>query len=420
MPEGKKVVLHFPKHFLWGASVSTHQVEGGNNNQWSQWELETAQVKVAQARYNYGHLPIWNEIKDQAQSPENYVSGEATDHYNKFQLDFDIAKKLRFTALRTGVEWSRIEPEQGVFDAKEIDHYKTYFSELKKRGITPVITLWHWTMPDWFAKKGGFEKRTNVKYFTRYVTRITKELGIYFNYVITINEPTVYAAYSYHEQLWPPQKGSKIATVRVLRNLAIAHNKAYKVIKKQRPKAKVGLAHNCASFYAGDDSAITRTVVKLLDLLENRIFINRVRRKQDFFGLNYYFANRVIGTRVHNPTEHTNDAGWSMEPDKLQPLVEHMYKKYKRPIIITESGVADMHDQYRKWWITESIKALDGAIKNGVPVLGYIHWSLLDNFEWEKGFWPRFGLVEIDYKTQKRTVRPSALWYGRLIRTLSE
>lgn len=419
MTEKKKLGLSFPKKFLWGASISTHQVEGNNHNQWSTWELETAQVKVAQAPYNYKHLEIWEDIKDQASKPSNYVSGKATDHFNKYELDFDIAKKLEFSVLRTGIEWSRIEPEEGQFDIAAVEHYKKYFAALEKRGITPVISLWHWTFPDWFAKKGGFEKRKNIKYFTQYVEYVTKQLGYNFKYVIILNEPTVYAAMSYHERRWPPEEGSKLLTFLVLQNLALAYKRSYKIIKKYRQRAKVGVAHNCAYYYAGDDSVVSKAAAYFSHKFGNEYFINRVKRHQDFFGLNYYFANQILGTRVHNPEDNPkSDLGWDMQPDKVGPLLIKLHEKYKIPFMITESGLADMHDQHRKWWISETVKAMDGAIKKGVPMIGYIHWSLTDNFEWAEGFWPRFGLVEVDYRTLQRKVRPSALWYSRLIRTL--
>lgn len=419
MAERKKLNLHFPKSFFWGASVSAHQVEGNNHNQWTTWELDTAQVKVAQAPYNYQHLENWEEIKAEALKPENYVSGEAADHYNRYPLDFDIAKKLNFTVLRSGIEWSRIEPTEGTFDDEEILHYKKYFTEMKAKGITPVITLWHWTFPDWFAKKGGFTKRRNIKYFTRYVRCISEQLGTHFKYVITINEPTVYATMSYHERRWPPEAHSKFLFLQVMLNLARAHRKSYKIIKKIRPNAQIGMAHNCAYYYAGDDSWISSFTAKLGHKFSNEFFIDRVKRHQDFFGLNYYFANQVLGTRVHNPDDNElNDLGWDMQPDKLRPLIVQLHNKYNIPFMVAESGVADQHDKYRKGWIAESVKSMDGAMKDGVPMLGYIHWSLLDNFEWAEGFWPRFGLIEVDYKTQARKVRPSAIWYSKLIRTL--
>ncbi len=418
MADNKKLQLNFPKSFLWGASISTHQAEGGNHNQWSIWELETARTKVAQAEYNYGHLPRWKKIKPLVTNPDNYVSGDACDHYNLYQEDFSLAKKLNFTALRSGVEWSRIEPEEGVFNEEALQHYKQYFSSLKKQGMTPIITLWHWTFPDWFAAKGGFEKRGNIKYFTRYVTKITEQLGEYFQYVITINEPTVYSAMSYHERRWPPEQGSTIMMVRVLLNLARAHRKSYRIIKKINPKARIGIAHHCTYYYAGDDAFISKITARISNYAMNFFFINRIHGKQDYMGLNFYFANRVIGTRVDNPNNLVNDLGWDMQPDKVGLMAALLYKKYNLPILITENGVADSEDAYRKWWIIESVKSINTAIQNGVSFLGYIHWSLLDNFEWAEGFWPRFGLIEIDYKTKKRTIRPSAQWYGRMIKAI--
>ncbi len=419
MTQGTKINLKFPKKFLWGASISTHQVEGGNHNQWTAWELETAQVKVAQAPYMYQHLPIWDEIKDQALNPSNYVSGRTADHFKRYEADFDLAKKLHLNTLRLGIEWSRIEPKEGEFNKAALKHYQNYFEALKERGITPIITLWHWTFPEWFAEKGGFLHRRNVKYFVRYVRHLAEHLDIDFRYVITLNEPTVYAAMSYHERRWPPEGGSKFAMIAVMRNLARAHRKSYRLLKKLHPKAQIGLAHNCAYYYGGYDSWISHFIARWAHYFANEWFVDRVKRTQDFFGLNYYFANQVLGTRVHNPEDNKkNDLGWDMQPDKIRPLLMQLHQKYKLPFIITESGVADRNDKYRKWWIAQSVKAMDEAMKDGVKLQGYIHWSLLDNFEWAEGFWPRFGLLEVNYKTMKRRPRQSAIWYSRLIKTL--
>ena len=416
--KNKKVSLHFSKEFLWGASISTHQVEGGNHNQWSRWELENAKVLAAKARYNYEDLAVWDEIKTQASTPKNYVSGKAADHFNRYEEDFKLAKQLHLNALRSGIEWSRIEPEEGVFDEKALQHYKDYFSKLRRIGITPVVTLWHWTFPDWFDDMGGFEKRKNVKYFTRYVQHIADAMGKDFQYVITINEPTIYATMSYHQEKWPPEESSELMTLWVLLNIAKAHKKSYKILKKSNKDLKVGLAHNCAHFYAGDDSKLSQLSAWVSHKVGNELFINRVKRHQDFFGLNYYFAKEFHGTKVHNPNKRLNDLGWDMQPDKVEPLMEKLYAKYKLPILISENGLPDMHDEHRQWWIAQTVRAMDGAQRSGVEMIGYVHWSLLDNFEWAEGFWPRFGLIEVDYKTQKRTIRKSAHWYGRLIKTL--
>ncbi len=417
MNEGKK--YHFDKKFLWGASVSAHQVEGGNHNQWSVWELETARVRAAQASYQHGHLPIWKDVQKEAEDPASYISGRAADHFNRYEHDFALAKQLKLDTLRSGIEWSRIEPQEGKFDQQALEHYRTYFKKLKEQGIQPVITLWHWTLPVWFAKKGGFEKRANIKYFTRYVSFLCEHAPELFEgYLLTINEPGTYVGWSYGEGKWPPQGESHVKMVHVLYNLAVAHRRVYRLIKNAYPQAKVGLAHNCAYFYAGDSSLISRLSAKVAHHFANEWFINRVKKKQDFLGLNYYLAWELHGTKVHNPNKKRNDLGWDMQPAKLQPLVEQLYKKYKLPIMVTETGVADRNDQYREWWISENIKAMNGAMKNGAKMLGYIHWSLLDNFEWADGFWPRFGLIEVNYKTQQRKPRESAKFYGRFISSL--
>lgn len=419
-PKKQGVSLRFSKNFLWGASMSTHQVEGGNHNQWSVWELETAQLKASQAAHNYQHLACWQDIKDEASKPSNYVSGRASDHFVRYKTDFSLAKKMHLNTIRCGIEWSRIEPEEGVFNEAALRHYRQYLQTLIDDGFTPIVTLWHWTFPEWFARKGGFLKRSNIAYFTRYVRYIMENIQVAMPYVITINEPTVYTAMSYHQRRWPPQDGSIISSMRVLHNLGLAHRRAYTVIKKHAPRTKVGLAHNCAYFYAGDNSKISRLSAIIAHKLSNEYFINRVKKHQDFFGLNYYFANRIFGTKVHNPDGDHNDLGWSMQPEQLRPLINVLYKKYQKPVIVTESGVADREDQYRKWWIAQSIKSLSGAVADGSKVAGYIHWSLLDNFEWAEGFWPRFGLIQVDYKTQTRTIRPSARWYGSVIKKITE
>jgi len=413
--EGEK--LQFPKGFLWGASVSTHQVEGGNHNQWSVWELETAQVKAAQAPYVYGRLKNWEEIKDQAMDPANYVSGKAADHFNRYEHDFALAKQLRLNAMRSGIEWSRIEPEEGQFDEKALEHYRTYFKKMKQAGLTPVVTLWHWTTPAWFAEKGGFKKRSNIKHFVRYVEYLLEKAPELFEgFVITINEPTVYAAESYLHERWPPQEKSAFSMHRVLVNLAQAHRAVYKKIKQVNSNAQIGVAHHCNYFYAGDSSMLSRVSAWTAHKMANEYFIGLCGKpKQDFLGLNYYFAQVMRGYKIKKPNNRVNDLGWDMQPDKMQPLLEQLWRKYQKPVMVTESGVADAKDEHRKWWIQESIKAINSAQKNGVRTLGYIHWSLLDNFEWAEGFWPRFGLIEVNYKTQQRKVRESGKWYAGFI-----
>lgn len=418
MIDTPKLKHQFPKRFLWGAATSAHQIEGGNHNQWTVWELENAKAKAAQASYIYDHYDSWERIARDAKSPDNYVSGAASDHYNKYEEDFDLLEHMHMNAYRFSIEWSRLEPEEGVWDAEVIAHYRDQLVSLKKRHIEPIVTLFHFTLPVWFAQKGGFEKRSNVKYFVRYVQKIMPEIGTSVHLVITINEPEVYTLQSYVTQEWPPAVSDKARAFMVLNNLAYAHNQAAKVIHRMSRKYKVSIAKNTAYCYAGDDAIVSRISAGFSQYIADDYFLNKVIRQCDFLGVNYYMSFRLHGYRIHNPEKRMSDLQWDMSPADIEYALERLYKKYKKPIIVTENGLADADDKDRKWWITQTILGMQKAMDNGVDIKGYLHWSLIDNFEWAYGKWPRFGLAEIDYKTGKRTLRPSARWFGRVIKNI--
>ena len=364
------------------------------------------------------HLPVWDEVKDQATQPENYVSTEAVDHYNRYELDFDIARKLNLNAFRFSIEWSRIEPQEGVWDAAEIQHYRDYIAALKKRGLEPMATLFHWTMPTWFADKGGFERASNVKYFVRYAEKVFEELGQDLRFITTINEPDTMVFHGYFTLDHPPQKHSYWKGFLVYRNLLLAHKRVYKIGHRMSRRFKIGFTKSYAWIRPGDDTRLTRFAVWIDFMIRDDIPLRYVGRKQDFIGANYYFSDRRMGRKIENENEHLNDLGWEMRPDDLVHVLRRLGKRGK-PIIITESGVADRGDKYRKWWIMRSLSAINEALADGVDVQGYLHWALLDNFEWAYGRWPRFGLVAIDYENDlKRTVRKSALWYGQVVKKM--
>lgn len=388
------------------------------HNQWTVWELENAKSRAAQAEYQWHDLENWPDIKDMAKDPENYVSGKGADHFNRYEEDFEIARKMHMNAFRFSVEWSRIEPEEGVWSASAIQHYKEYVAELKRRNLEPVVTLFHFTLPVWFAEKGGFEKRSNVQYFVRFAEKIMRELGRDVRFVITINEPEVYAYESYMTGAWPPGKTSKASMRSVLNNLAAAHNKAADAIHGINRRFKVSVAKNSPYIYAGDDAVLSRKSADILQYARDDYFLKKVVKHCDYLGVNYYFSDRVYGYRVHNPDEKVSDLGWDLSPANIQHALERLHEKYNLPILITENGMADANDKNRQWWITQTLIGMQKAMDNGVKLEGYLHWSLIDNFEWDKGFWPRFGLVAIDYKTLKRTPRPSAVWFAKIIKHL--
>ncbi len=413
-----KLATSFPKKFLWGASSSAHQVEGGTHNQWTAWELENAASLAVAARYHFGDVVGFKQFEKQAKNPANYVSGKAVDHYNRYETDFDLLKKMNMNAWRFSIEWSRVEPEKDAWNSAAIDHYRSYLLALKKREITPIVTLFHFTLPEWFSAKGGFEKRANIKYFERFVAKIVDELGAHFRYVITINEPQVYAFESYSKGNWPPAHVSKREALKVLGNCIRAHNRVAKAIKQSSRKFQISMAYNIAHVYAGDDARLSEMSAHIVDFANNHYILKRTIKSCDFIGLNYYFSDRIYGYRTHNPNEYQSDLGWDMQPSDIRRVIEELHDRYNKPVFVTENGLADANDSRRQWWLKQTLEALSQAIKGGVPVIGYLHWSLTDNFEWDKGRWPRFGLFAVNYATMERTPRPSAVALAKILRKI--
>ncbi len=425
MAKSKKNI--FPKDFLWGASVSSHQVEGGNHNQWSVWELAHAAERAKTAEKRLSWLPNWAEIKDKASDPDNYVSGSGVEHYKRYEEDFDLIKKLNLNSFRFGIEWSRIEPDEGVWDEEAIKHYHNYIAELKKRGIEPVMNIWHWTNPVWFEAKGGFKHKSNLKYWDRFIAKIAEEYGKDLKWAITINEPNNYALFGYlvadtsSGERWPPGEKNYFSARRVYWNLVRAHRRAYPILKKSNPSMQIGVAMNLANIQAKHPGSILdRAVTWLMRYSWNWWYLSRTRKQQDFIGANYYFTDYYEWwLKRRNPPLPINDTGWYMEPGGLYPLLLRAHKLYGKPIMVTENGVADARDQYRRWWIEETILSMERALSEGIKVSGYFHWSLLDNFEWGMGWWPKFGLVAVDREHgMKRTVRLSAQWFADYLKKL--
>jgi len=390
----------FPRNFLWGAATSAHQVEGSNiHNDW--WLAEKTHA-----------------LKE--------ASGEACCHYELYPEDFAIAKELNHNCHRFSIEWSRIEPEEGNFDLLEIEHYRKVIADLRSRGIEPVVTLHHFTNPAWFSQKGGWVKFRLQEYFLRFVERIVKEFCSEVKFWITINEPLVYSSHAYLLGAWPPKQRSLFKTVKVTFNLAQAHIKAYRVIHKiykdsslERPM--VGIAANLQAFEFCQPTLKNKISVYLRNKLYNLYFIDELRGKKtlDYIGINYYGRNLADvenwGLRHllldtckynHHPLRK-NSLGWDIYPEGLYKLLSAV-KKYNLPVLITENGICTEDDDLKWDYIREHLAQISRAISEGVEVIGYIYWSLIDNFEWDKGFDPRFGLVHIDYHSQKRTIRPSA------------
>jgi beta-glucosidase len=412
--------------------VSSHQVEGGNYNNWTVWELKNAKRLAESAKEKNSHLPSWKRIKKMATNPENYISSLAIDHYNRYEEDFDLVEKMNLNAFRFSIEWSRIEPKEGVWNEKEIEHYRRYIKALRKRKIEPILTLYHWTVPVWFAEKGAFLRAGNIKYFVRFAEKVVEELGSDLKIIITINEPDTVAGMGYFMENHPPAEHSLRKTIWVYRNHLRAHKLVYRAIKKKSRDFQVGFVKSYAHVMAGDGNLLSRLAVRIDHFIRDDMILGYLGRETDFIGVNYYSTGIYKGFRIVNNDDpnsiffrknewqagdgEVNDLGWWMQPNNLYYVLKRLSRRGK-PIYVTETGVADSEDRYRKDWLDGTINSVRRAIADGADIRGYLHWSMFDNFEWAYGRWPCFGLVKIDYENNlRRVMRPSAKYYAEVIK----
>lgn len=388
--------LRFPKGFLWGAATSAYQVEGNNTNtDWWDWE--------------------------QKHQPPNLRSGLACDQYNKYEQDFDLAKSLNHNAHRLSIEWSRIEPREGEFNPAEIEHYLKVLKKLKSLNFTVMLTLWHFTLPKWVANQGGWENNKTVEYFERFIQRLVPEIAQYVDFFITLNEPGVYIYETYITREWPNAKKSLFGQLKTLLNFASAHRKVYKFLHQNYPTKPTGMSNNILSFTTyHKHSIIEQVAVSLNDLLINHLFYFITRGTHDFLGINYYFHARLkhegftpMEVNMSEQTHDISDLGWEVYPEGIFDVLTDMSDDI--PIYITECGIASTNDDRRNRFLITYLQEVYRAIQLGVKVKGFFYWSLIDNFEWQRGFDPRFGLVEVDYTTLERHPRASALTFTDII-----
>ncbi len=365
-------ILKFPDKFYWGTATSAYQVEGGIRNNWS----------VLGGKFD---------------------AGIACDHYHRFEEDFNLIKEMNNNAYRFSVEWARIEPVEGRFNQTEIEHYWKVLLALKKGGIEPFVTLYHWTMPIWFSEKGGWLNLGEKEYFGLFVERIVSEYKDLVKFWITINEPNVYTAHSFLRGGWPPFKKSFYIAQQAIRALIESHKRAYKIIHQIDKDARVGIANNNTDFQG---------ILKFFsDDYWNHQFFRSIKDYQDFLGINYYFSSSVFDVVLRGGNR--SDLNWKIVPRGIFRVLKSL-RKYHKPIYITENGLADAKDEKREKFIKDHLEWIHSAIREGIDVRGYFYWSLMDNFEWDKGFEPRFGLVEIDYSNLKRIPRKSFYKYGEI------
>ena len=407
--------IDFPKNFLWGTVACAHQVEGGNvHNDWWDFEQKPDTIKHSDK------------------------SGKACNHYELYETDFKLLKEMGTNAHRMGIEWSRIVPEEGRVNQKEIDHYKKVLETARKIGIEIFATTHHFTSPLWFAKKGGFLIEKNLDYFKQYIEIIARELSPYVNYWNTINEPAVYAVMGWMAGEFPPGHQDVGETVDVLRNIILAHAAAYHGLKEHSPnKVQVGVVKNIPHFVPADPSnRLDVEMAKSQDKFFNEYHLHGMetgmlqlgkeesvpdlKGTNDFYGINYYMEmicdhNRPMGPTTARPGEKTTQMGWGVHPTGLYAAIMRV-KKYGKPIYITENGIATDDCAWRVEYIAQHLEQVRKAMDDGADVRGYFYWSNLDNFEWAQGYEPKFGLISFDPKTFARKVKRSGQFYGECAR----
>lgn len=418
MPEA---TFHFPPDFRWGTATSSHQVEGGNiNNDWWAWE----EVK--------GHIR------------QGHRSGLACNWWERAEEDFDRAAALGQNAHRLSVEWSRIEPREGYFDDAAMGRYRAMLRVLRERGIEPMVTLHHFTNPLWLVEMGGWENPRVVPLFERYVARVVEGLREFCDLWCTVNEPNVVTFLGYLMGIFPPGKQDWRAASRVGRNLMRAHAVAYRRIHELQPEARVGFAHNVRIFDpANPRSYLDRWAARQQDRGYNESFLAavtrgrwmlplglgwawRLRHTLDWVGLNYYTRDVVAfdrrqGRYFFARRFHCEDAE-PLDGDYGEFYPQGMGRCLRRlatlglPIYITENGLPDDDDDQRPRYILTHLHQVWRVLQGCHPVMGYYHWSLVDNFEWAEGWTLRFGLIELDPQTQARTLRRSAYLYRDICR----
>jgi len=425
--------IDVPDNFLWGIAWSEYQNSGAGHcskSNWALWEQTSAKDGLP-------HIV------------DNQQSGYACDHWNRYQTDVELMKDLGVNAARFSIEWSNIEPEEGVFDEAAFAHYEDLLDQLSAAGITPMITLHHFTDPLWFTHKGGFEKEENVHYFVRFSQKVFERLGSKVNLWCTINEPTIYMFMGYVLGKFPPGKTNPVLAMRVMKHLLQAHTQTYAALKAMPygDTAQIGIVHQYLVFepyrswnvlerlpgiyfnYILNTAVLgffktgTFTAVPLVpDLYSLTYHAPKDQKLMDFIGLNYYsrvliksqfsLSDPMISS--HYPDETMTDMPWAIYPDGLYKAIKEV-ASLGVPLYITENGIADGKDDRRELFLRRYLYSLSQAIKDGFDVRGYFYWSLMDNFEWDQGYGKDFGLYAVDRDTQERTLRESSKYYQKII-----
>lgn len=430
--------MGFPEGFLWGAASAAAQVEGA-------WDAE-------------GKAPsIWDVT-----TPKQVKHGESThescDHYHRYKEDVAIMKELGLKSYRFSVSWPRVVPEKGVINPRGLAFYQALVQELRSAGIEPIVTLYHWDLPLWAHKEGGWKNGKIVEWFAFYAKAVVEALSDQVQYWLTLNEPQMFVGQGYITGIHAPFQKSIPAVFALSKNVLLAHGKGVQVIREyaKRPP-KVGVAMAASAFIPeeeGEESirwayentfsqkpamfgnswwADPMVLGQAPDMLKRTLKtkdLEQICQKLDFIGVNVYQPFNYECSWAKStpiwPGMPRTVQGWAIAGDTLYWVARFYHRRYGLPIMVTENGMSGadfvmldgkVHDPQRVDFIHRFLRGLRRAAEENIPLVGYQYWSMLDNFEWAEGYDTRFGLVYVDYRNQKRIIKDSGYDYACIIRT---
>jgi beta-glucosidase len=420
-------LLRFPDGFLLGCATAAHQVEGGNVNDWSQWERQPGRVR------------------------DGSDASVACGHWERYRDDLRELAALGQNAHRFSVEWSRVEPLEGRFDRDALAHYADVVRTCRGNGLEPLVTLHHFTFPLWLADRGGAIAPEAPLRFARFAAACAEAFGAEVRWWITVNEPVVLATVGHLRGEWPPGTQSVLRTFAALRGLTRMHAAASLALRRVAAahgrEVQVSVAHHVRGLRpANPASPLDRLAAAIPDHVFNRWFLRACRSGRltppvglgervrglagslDYVGLNWY-CDDLLSFDIRRPRElfarqgpppglPRSTFGWAIEPDGLRRALHLVHRESGGlPVVITENGVADAGDELRPAYLVDHLTAVHRAVAEGVDVRGYMHWTAWDNFEWAEGFTQRFGLFAVEPGSLRRVAKPSAALYAAICRS---
>lgn len=430
--------MSFPKDFLWGAASAAAQIEGA-------WDED-------------GRCPsIWDVAGDHIENGQTCHT--ACDHYHRYKEDVALMKELGLKSYRFSISWGRIIPEKGRINPKGIEFYRNLISELRAAGIEPLVTLYHWDLPLWVHEEGGWPDLKIIDYYLEYVRAAVDAFSDQVQYWMTFNEPSVFIMLSYAVGTFAPFQKDIEACMEALRNMLLAHGKAVRLIRETaRTKPVIGLAMAATTYIPDSEDeeglkdAAEKSFLSQVGEGSNSLYMDPIAlgkaspilsqklseedlkiisEPMDFVGVNVYQPSNPLLNKEGYDTEKLPKTmlDWVIDGRCLYWTIRQYWERYHLPVMVTENGMANpdevgadgcVHDEIRRTFLHDFLQGVSQAVDEGIPVLGYQHWSIMDNFEWCSGYGPRFGLIHIDFETQKRTIKDSARYYAEIIRTNGE